>query len=82
MSFPMKKFRVFLEKFIFIFKLKISREHLPILVTNRHIFFTLEVFFGGVRNDPMCQKFVLSQISTRVGDTVSQSYSVVNINYK
>jgi len=48
MSFPMKKFRVFLEKLVFIFiKIKISREHLPILVTNRHIFFTL-VFFSEV----------------------------------
>ena len=67
MSFPMKKFRVFLEKLVFIFtQIKISREHLPILVTNRHIFYTC-VFFGGVRNDPMSQNFFDPKLRYELG---------------
>ena len=51
----------------------------PSHLRNQHThFFTLGFFFEGVRNDPMCQKFFDPQTSTRVGDTVSLSYSVVN----
>ena len=80
MSFPMKKSRVFLEKLIFIFKIK-NFKGTPSHPRNQHSnFFRSWIFFGGVRNDPMCQKFFDPQTSTRVGDTVSLSYSVVKIN--
>ena len=83
MSFPMKKSRVGIPIFgktHFYFQNKNFNET-PSHRRNQHpLFFTLEFFFGCVRNDPMCQKFFRPQTSTRVGDTVSLSYSVVKIN--
>ena len=52
-------------------KYKNSGEHLPILVINSFFSHLNEIFFGGVRNDPICQNFFGPQTSTRVGDTVS-----------